>query len=193
MEKQIGFLIPTLPQRIEPYSAIINELYKQISESQLTDHIQLLTFGDSREMSVGEKRNWLIDMSYRCKYIQFIDDDDKVSEDFVKSIYDASLEDSDVITFKGEYHKNGNYVADFVIHQTTQDINTKDALYRKPNHISCVKRIIAAQCKFPNQNYNEDSAYADQINAIIKTSTHIDKKLYYYMYDDSKSMTAHSR
>lgn len=189
MVKQLSILIPTLPQRLEKYALLLNNLSNQIKINDLTDSVQLLSIMDCKDMSVGEKRNWLLQMS--CgKYVQFLDDDDRISNDFVKKMHDATLSEPDVVTFKGEFYHSGKHHSDFLISTMVRyDTNKNGMMYRRPNHLCPVKREIALNCKFPNKNYGEDSDYANQINNIIKTEKHIDDKLYFYMFDEIKSET----
>jgi hypothetical protein len=42
---------------------------------------------------------------------------------------------------------------------------------------------------FTDKNYGEDSDYAERINQHIKNEFHIQDKLYFYMYDSTKSQT----
>jgi glycosyltransferase involved in cell wall biosynthesis len=190
--KQLSILIPTLPQRLGDYSNIMFNLKNQIDSFGLNDSVQILSLLDTKEMSVGKKRNYLIQMS--CgKYVHFIDDDDRIAPDFVKKIYDATLSDADVITFNGEYYDAGIFHSNFIISTLVmQDINTNGIMYRKPNHLCPVKREIATQCIFPDKNYGEDSDYANQINKIIQTENHIEEKLYFYMFNVNTSQT-HNR
>jgi glycosyltransferase involved in cell wall biosynthesis len=191
--KQLSILIPTLPQRLGDYFNIVNNIKTQIDTFGLQDNVQILSLLDSKEMSVGKKRNALIQMS--CgKYVNFIDDDDRVSSDYVKKIYDATLSGADVVTFNGEYHESGIFHSNFIISTNIlRDMNTNGIMYRKPNHLCPVKREIALQSIFPDKNYGEDSEYASQINKIIQSEHHIEEKLYFYMFNANTSQTIQHR
>jgi len=190
MQKQLAILIPTLPDRMDCYVSLLSELINQRAVAGLQNRIQILSLCDTQEMSVGEKRNWLMDMAYQSKYIQYLDDDDKVSNGFLLKMYEATLTDTDVITFRGEYHEAGVYNSDFIISSLLQtNSNLGNVLYRRPNHICAVKRDIAIQCKFPPISNAEDKAYSEAICKLIKTETHIPEKLYFYMFDKDKTLT----
>jgi glycosyltransferase involved in cell wall biosynthesis len=187
--KQLSILIPTLPIRIDTYSALIKKLSAQIIENDLTEKVQILSFCDTKDVNVGVKRNWLLINSVG-KYVNFLDDDDDISDNYVKSLYDATFHGSDCITFLGEYHENG-LVTDFSISTMHRgNWNEKKCLYRLPNHLCPVKREIALNSMFTDKNFGEDFDYAELINKQIKTEYHIKEKLYFYLFNEKESQTA---
>ena len=189
MSKILSILIPTLPSRIEKYLSLVNKINHQITSNNLNEYVQVLSILDTKEMTVGEKRNNLVNLS--CgKYVIFLDDDDNISDNYVLQIYNGCLSGADVVTFKGEYHENNSYHSDFIIsNMVIRDYNQHGLMYRKPNHICAVLRSISIQCPFPHINYEEDSKYSELINAHIKNECHINEKLYFYMFDKKTSET----
>jgi glycosyltransferase involved in cell wall biosynthesis len=187
--KQLSILIPTLPQRLTNYNSLLNIINNQVNSFNLKDKVQILSILDTKEMTVGEKRNWLLKMS-NGKYVQFVDDDDRLANDFVKKMYEATLSGADIVTFRGEYHESGIFHSEFIISTMVKfDSNVNGMMYRKPNHLCPVKREIAIKCIFPNKNFGEDSEYANQINNHIKNENHINEKMYFYMFDKNNSQT----
>jgi glycosyltransferase involved in cell wall biosynthesis len=186
--KELSILIPTLPIRIETYSELIKELIRQIKLYNLEDKVQILTFCDTKEYTVGFKRNWLLNNSVG-KYVCFIDDDDKISTDYLLEITKLIDYNLDCITFNGEYIENG-LKKDFIITTMNSNYDEANCFYRKPNHLCPVKREIALKCLFTDKNFGEDSDYSDMINKFIKDEYHIPKKLYFYMFDNLKSQTS---
>ncbi len=190
MTKDLAILIPTLPERLDNYCGLMKELKNQRERFGLQDKVQILSLLDTKEMTVGEKRNWLLDMSYSAKYVQFLDDDDKVANDYLLKMQQGTLMGRDVVTFNGEYHEGGVHNCDFLIStMVMNDSNEAAMMYRKPNHICAVRRSIAVQCRFPIKNFGEDSEYASLINKLIKSEHHINEKLYFYMFDKNTSQT----
>jgi glycosyltransferase involved in cell wall biosynthesis len=185
--KDLSILIPTLPARIDCLSRLMQTLNKQIIDFELIDRVQILTFCDTKEYSVGVKRNMLVDMS--CgKYVCFIDDDDQISDKYIFEIMRAIQSNADVITFCGEYIENQTqFFSISRLHR--QNYSDFNGIYRLPNHLCPIKREIALQCKFTDKNFGEDSDYADNINKIIQSEFHIKEKLYYYFYNSVNSQT----
>ena len=186
--RELSILIPTLPARIETLSNLIKKLNKQVIDFGLIDKVQILTLCDTKEYSVGKKRNLLLEMSIG-KYVCFIDDDDKISDSYLFEIIRAIQSNADVITFCGEYIEQ-NKTQNFSISKThKRDYTEGENIYRLPNHLCPVKIEIALQSRFPDKNFGEDSEYATRINRLIKTEYHIKEKLYHYLYSSINSQT----
>lgn len=72
-----------------------DELQKQMDTRKAKNRVRILYYIDKGELSVEEKKAWLIDKAV-CKYYVFAPEDFKVSEDYVKSLLDKikKVEDS---------------------------------------------------------------------------------------------------
>lgn len=149
--------------------------------------VEFVVYHDNRKISTGSKRNCLIDCS--CgKYIVFVDDDDELSEDYIKKILEATEFNPDVITFNGYMTTNGTNREDFRIeldstYETLMQ-NGKKFYKRFPNHLCPMRRDLAIQVQFENISYQEDYKWAKEIESLklLKTSVHIEKDLYHYKY-----------
>jgi glycosyltransferase involved in cell wall biosynthesis len=186
--KELSILILTLPTRIDSYATLIKSLNQQVIENNLINRVQILTLCDTKEISVGEKRNILLNKS--CgRYVCFIDDDDVIAPNYLIKIISALSSNADVVTFCGDYMEN-SLRTEFSISMVHRgNFNHPNMFYRLPNHLCPVKREIALSCQFTDKNYGEDSDYADKINQYIKNEFHIQDKLYFYMYDSNTSQT----
>lgn len=186
--KELSILILTLPTRIDSYARLIKSLNQQVIENNLISRVQILALCDTKEISVGEKRNIILNKS--CgKYICFIDDDDLISSDYLIKIINAIQSNADVITFCGEYVENEIRTAFSISMVHRGNYNYPNQFNRLPNHLCPIKKEIALNCLFTNKNYGEDSDYAEKINKHIKNEFHIENKLYFYMYDSNTSQT----
>jgi glycosyltransferase involved in cell wall biosynthesis len=186
--KDLSILILTLPTRIDSYATLIKTLNQQVIQNNLMSRVQILSLCDTKEISVGEKRNILLNKS--CgKYVCFIDDDDLIAPDYIIKLMNAINSNADVITFCGEYIQN-TITTPFsisIVHRG--NYNHPNIFYRLPNHLCPVKREIALSSMFTDKNFGEDSDYAERINKHIKNEFHIQDKLYFYMYNESTSQT----
>lgn len=186
--KILSVLILTLPTRIDSYSNLIKRLNKQVLDNNLIDKVQILTFCDTKEISVGEKRNILLNKS--CgKYVCFIDDDDVISDDYLIKLISGINSGADVVTFCGDYVENTLRTPFSISMVHRGNYNEPNIFYRLPNHLCPVKREIALSSLFTDKNFGEDSDYAERINKQIKNEFHIQEKLYFYMYDSNTSQT----
>jgi glycosyltransferase involved in cell wall biosynthesis len=186
--KELSILILTLPTRIDSYSNLIRTLNQQVIENNLLDKVQILSLCDTKEISVGEKRNILLNKSIG-RYVCFIDDDDLIATDYLIKIISAISSNADVVTFCGDYVENGQNTPFSISTIHRGNYNHPNIFYRLPNHLCPVKREIAVSCLFTDKNYGEDSDYAERINQHIKNEFHIQDKLYFYMYDSTNSQT----
>lgn len=159
----------------------------------LQDRIEILFLADNKQQMLGQKRNCLVDIA-QGRYVQFIDDDDRIEPDMFRILLDAAVSDVDVITFwvsvsmNGEPPKICRYSKDF-----KRDRNTDDGYERLPNHICCVKRELAQKVSFPNLPHGEDSAYSKLLHPHLKTEYAIDRTLYHYDYSDETTETQQHR
>lgn len=186
--KDLSILILTLPTRIDSYSNLIKTLNKQVIENNLISRVQILTLCDTKEISVGEKRNILLNKSIG-RYVCFIDDDDVISDNYLIRLISALESNADVITFCGDYVENNLRTAFSISMVHRGNYNHPNIFYRLPNHLCPIKRQIALNCLFTDKNFGEDSDYAEKINQHIKNEFHISDKLYFYMYDSNTSQT----
>ena len=184
---QLSIGICSLPIRINSFSKLINNLNSQIITHGFQQKVEIISIMDSKGMSVGQKRNHIKNLA-RGQYLCFIDDDDRISNDYLPSIMQALQTGADVITFRGEYH-DGAMRTDWTISLDKGNIDTHGMLYRLPNHLTPVRKDIYSRCNFPPINYGEDSSYATEIHKLIKTEFHIPKKLYFYDFHVNKSQT----
>ena len=184
-EIKLSILICTLPSRVRSLVRLLYGLEKQIGNLP----VEVLFLGDNKKMSVGEKRNKLLSMA-TGKYVTFIDDDDRISDDYVESILSVAHINSDVITFDVEISENGSeYKKVKYDMQFECDKNFQNHYERIPNHLMAVKREFTLQAGFPETSFAEDAEYAKRLKPLLATQQSIDKTLYYYDFDEKTSET----
>lgn len=185
---KLSILIPTIESRKDKFKAISEELSRQIYKRYDNEAIVIYHL-DNKEKSVGQKRNELIAKA-NSDYVVFVDDDDRVAPDYVKTLLEAIESNADVITFKVEVSIDGGspklcyYSKDY-----EEDKNLESYYERIPNHIMCIKRDIAKVVKFPDINKGEDSIWAKKLHPLLETEHKIDKILYYYDYNSNTTET----
>lgn len=184
---KLSILIPTLPQRP------LKKLLEAIRE-QLTNEVEVIYLGDFKTLSVGFKRNMLKRMA-KGEYITFVDDDDKISADYVSELLKAIDSGADVICFNVQINqkfpngKQESLPVDYSIKNQHGWSQYLKGYTRKPNHLMCIKRTIANMVDFEEVNHGEDTIYAEQLAQHLKTEFKIDKTLYIYEADWEKSET----
>lgn len=181
---QLSILIPSIPSRFERSCA----LYRSILEKVGDRDIEVLMFTDNKKRTIGEKRDALKNIS-NGKYFMFVDDDDDLEE--LDSIYEATFQDVDVITFMQLCRNDdgSTYIITFGIGNEVQH-NTEDGRYldslRPPFHVCAWNRKFK-DFKFPPVNYAEDWGWLQQVLPLAETEIHIPKILHRYNYDTAVS------
>src|SRR5688572_17950474 len=94
-------LICTLPERASKLKSLTYSLDKQLVEG-----VDYKIHDGGRGLPTGTKRNYLIEQT-QSEYFSFIDDDDQVSDEYVKEIMKALESSPDVVTFNGYLTTNG--------------------------------------------------------------------------------------
>ncbi len=184
---RLSILICTVFERSDNFAPyIMREIRRQRHASKQKDLIELISLGDDCTMSIGEKRNRLLAMS-KGQYVSFIDDDDKPSPDYIDEIFEGFrvAPNMDVYNFMvaysdGREHKNTPV---FYSIKYKQDKNNRDNFERLPNHLMVIKASIAKSVIFQEINKGEDTYWAREIQAKLKTEYCIPKTLYYYNWD----------
>lgn len=163
------------------------ELERQIEDFGLThEDIQILYLGDNRSMTVGHKRNLLLQLA-QGKYVCFIDDDDEVYPHYVGSIWTGTHTNKDAICFNAHVSLNGGEKMPCYFSKNYGNENKANRYFRLPNHLMCLKRSQALKVKYPDISFGEDMAYSKEIVPIIRDEHLIDDFLYHYKFNSKTS------
>jgi glycosyltransferase involved in cell wall biosynthesis len=184
----LNILIATLDERKEVFAKIDEQLKKQISELKAENLVQIIPLSDNREMTLGEKRNRLVELANK-NYLAFVDDDDRVCDNYVQLLLTAIQEQPDCCSLNGIINIEGREPRIFK-HSIQYNgwYEKKKVYYRYPNHLNCVKTEIAKLVGFQFLSYAEDKAYSDDLKntgRLIKEQI-IEPILYYYDYVTGK-------
>ena len=186
IEKEIKFsvLVCTIMERGDDFLELwdhLEDLRNGLPDS-LRKKVEIIAISDNRKMTIGAKRNLLLDHSVG-DYVAFVDDDDWVSNNYLLSILLEIKKKPDCIGF---FIKCENYPAPGqskiasagLIGEGWKEVG---ALFvRPPYHKTPVKASIAKKARFPNVSYAEDAQYARRIEPYIKTAEFINESLYIY-------------
>ena len=172
-------MILSIPSRIEKY--LIPLYDKLLKQSELYKEVEILCLVDNKIMTIGEKRQALLN-SARGKWVGFMDDDDDVSDDYVASLVEAMKKhpEADVITFDQHCIVNGlTFTVNFSMKNPNERyIRGMTKVLRPPFHICYWRSEIAKQAKFEDSSYGEDYAWCLQMYPKIEFEVHIEKLLH---------------
>jgi glycosyltransferase involved in cell wall biosynthesis len=186
MNIKLSILVPTVPSRISYfYPKIMDQLLCQIEKY---NDIELIALFDNKKRSIGKKRQEMIDIS-QGEYIVFIDDDDRIADDYIKLIMielynntntDCVVFDSICTIEHSKLIKHCKYGIEF------EYIDNGNEWWGKPAHTMVWKAEIVKKHKYKDMGTGEDYNWVKRAIVDIKHQTRIDKVLYFY---DSNSRT----
>ena len=189
----LSILMCTLP---EPFrdGDFLKDISEKITLQIQGRSVQFLYLGDNKSMTVGEKRNHLMQIA-KGQRIVFVDDDDQITDNYVDKLLEYCELDYDCIGIGVKFTKDGlnESVYDYSFEK---NINFRDPkrggirIYgRMPNHLCLWKKEIAMRCKFPDMNIGEDHLWAEaqllQRYSFFKT----EEIIYYYDFRPENTQT----
>jgi glycosyltransferase involved in cell wall biosynthesis len=179
---KLSILVPTVPSRIELfYIKLIKELLRQIEPYK--NEIELIAFFDNKKRTIGRKRQEMVNLS-QGEYIVFIDDDDRISEDYISQIMKKLAEnpDTDCVVFDSICRVNGGIekLCKYGIEFEYGNINNGLEWRGKPAHTMVYASSIVKKHQYSNMGHGEDCEWVKRACLDIKNQTRIDKVLYYY-------------
>lgn len=193
---KISILICTIP---EPYrDAFFIDRLMGVLKPQINKDVEIVLESDEMQMMVGAKRNKLINKAKGDRII-FVDDDDLISENYIKKLLEYSELDFDCVGIGVEFTKDGKNKSIYDFSYKT-NINTREhdkklsrfgqRVYgRMPNHLCLWKKDIALRCKFPDRNLGEDHEWAE-CQLLKGYSLHLtDEIIYYYDFRPNNTQT----
>lgn len=179
-------LIATVIDRRHLFVPLHAELQRQIDLLGLSNEVSILYEEDNKEISVGAKRQLLLDRS-SAEYINFMDSDDFPKDWYVKELFGAMQSKPDCVGMKIAMTTNG-VKPETCIHSLRNDHwYTKGSThYRNVTHFNPIKRELALQVGFPNLRFGEDKHYSDRVSLLCKKEVFIDKFMFDYRYSNKE-------
>lgn len=182
----ISILIPSIPQRLDRLKELIQKYEAYISRYQVD--AEIISLIDTKRMSVGEKRNALVDLA-KGQYWVMSDDDDELTESYFGLIYKArySGPDPDVITYLQSARINEDRsTVKFGLKNVNEEL-VKDGITNRPAWHCCTWRKEAVKdARFDSTlNWGEDDLFQRTANQLAKTEIHIPEICHIYEHDSN--------
>ena len=201
-EIKFSILILSIPSRMDSLTQLMNNIQKQIDEIEHPSSVEILVLLDNRSKTISEKRNDLL-RSARGNYIAYLDDDDKISNEYVSQLINAidNHNGVDCISFNQFcYIDDRSMNVSFGIGNPHGQLwitpnGTLGDIKRPPYHMCLWRRELAKSEEFapligPNgQSYGEDLDWILRLSNKAQTEHHINNKLHIYVYN-SKTTTS---
>lgn len=181
---KLSILVPTVPSRIKYfYPRIMKQL---ITQTRNRNDVELIAFFDNKKRTIGKKRQEMLQLA-QGEYTIFIDDDDRISDDFVEEIMKSlyANPDCDCVVYDSFCSVNGQpgYVCKYGIEFDYHILNdgTPQKEWRgKPAHTMVYKSTISKKHHYSDLNNGEDFDWVKRACLDIKNQARINKVLYYY-------------
>ena len=185
----LSVLICTLPKRKTMFDSLMEKIHEYSKDHFNENEIEILS-NDNVNISIGEKRNNLLDRA-KGKYLVFIDDDDMISEDYFFYLKRGINLNVDCCSLRGIITWDGINPEVFehsVQYREWNTTNNQIKYERYPNHLNCIKSKIAKQIRFETINFGEDRDWSIKLrdSALIRVEYFIDKIIYNYQYVSRK-------
>lgn len=184
----LSILICSIPDRKEMLANLWH-LFEDISKGY---DVEVLYDATGKEMSIGKKRQALLERA-KGDWIVFFDDDDQPNEHYVRWILEAirNNPDIDCIGIRGLMTTNGQNPKTWchrLGYPIMGDGRTKTSYgydYVRPIiHFNPVKREKALAAGFRDMRFGEDMDYARRLNPLLTKEYFIDEELFHYQYSN---------
>ena len=172
---KLSILICTIPERQDFLNRLMDILTEQDGDYEIL-------INASEHATIGAKRNALLNEA-GGEYMAFIDDDDKVSENYVSLLMEGINKGVDCCSLTGLITFDGKNPKKFIHSIKFKSWYEDNGVYfRNPNHLNCLKTELARKAKFPETNHGEDRSFSDQLFklGVLQTEHEIKQVIYFY-------------
>lgn len=186
---ELSILICSVEEREQHLARLLQEFEMQ----RLGESVEILVESDNKEMSVGAKRQKLLQRAMG-RFIVFFDDDDWPYNHYIQSII-TCLEknpDIDCIGMNVFMTTNGRHPQRCLHRLGYQWERGKDGwdYFRNITHFNPVLREKALQAGFKDMRFGEDVDYANRLNPLLTKEAYIARPLFHYRYT---TLTPHNQ
>ena len=175
--------IPTIYGREDNYSNMVENINEQISNSKNTGKVLIIKEVDNKELSIGLKRQKLLD-NVTTPYCVQIDDDDDIAPDYISEVMKALSSEPDCVGYLESVNMDG-------AERTCIHSNRFDNWYTSHqgyDYVRCIfnkdviKTSIAKTIGFTDLRYAEDYDFSFRLkqSQLLEREVFIDKIMYYY-------------
>ena len=146
-------LIPTIMGREESLRHLLGSLRETIARSAPHLRIEYCVELDNREMSIGNKREKLLQGAHG-KYVSFIDDDDDITDAYVEDVSRMIEANLPVMRLRGQI---AQYTFTHSLDNTLSGVMARgDVFLRPPNHLNPMMADVAKLVHFKDGVRGED-------------------------------------
>jgi glycosyltransferase involved in cell wall biosynthesis len=174
----LAVLVASLRERHRICERMLAELTRQTQD--LLNVVRVLAFVDDGNLNIGWKRNTLLYLA-EAEYVCFVDDDDEVSEDYIRTLVNALQPRPDCVGISGVVRRKTPPDMPFrhsVCYKTWTQ--TPRLLQCPIDHVCPVRTELALRAGFPHLDRGEDKEYAYRLGPMLTTEIVVERPIYRY-------------
>jgi len=181
----LTIMLPTTIDRREQFAKLLEEIKRQIVANKYEDIVEVIINEDNKEISIGKKRQELLEAS-SGKWVVGIDSDDWIAEDYLHDIVMALKNNPQIdhVGFLEDCDINGEKsLSIFSIRHKSwaENFDGYDHI-RCANPKSVILREKALMVGFEDIRYKEDRVFSEAVTPLLKSEIFIGKPLYFYRH-----------
>lgn len=183
---KLSVLICTIVERRFLFAQLEKFLHRQINLNGLQGKVEILSECDNKQISVGAKRQKLLERA-QGEFIVFLDDDDEPYDYYLKNIVSVieNNPDIDCIGMNVVMSTNGKNFQrcchSLKYPEWKEKVDGWDYV-RNTTHFNPIRREIALQVGFKDLRFGEDKLYSDAVTKLCKKEIYITEPLFHYKY-----------
>jgi hypothetical protein len=148
-----SILIPSIVERDSSLKSLLESLREKIGRIAPDLKVEYCIEVDNREMSIGNKRQKLLENA-NGKYLSFIDDDDDITDAYVEDVLQMIRGNWPVMRLRG---KIAQYTFTHSLeNRLTDKMARGDVFLRPPNHLNPMLSDVAKLVRFKDATRGED-------------------------------------
>lgn len=181
----LTIMLPTTIDRREQFAKLLEEIKRQIVANKYEDIVEVIINEDNKEISIGNKRQELLEAS-SGKWVVGIDSDDWISEDYLHDIVMALKNNPQIdhVGFLEDCDINGEKsLSIFSIRHKhwAENFDGYDHI-RCANPKSVILREKALMVGFEDSRFGEDRIFSEAVTSLLTSEIFIEKSLYLYRH-----------
>lgn len=200
---RLSILTATTKQRIDMFEELLHEFDRQLIAlkepmtslgssyadyiHRKTDSVEYIALSDNKEISIGAKRQKLLELA-SGDFVVFFDDDDIPSPDYVRMILDAITPDVDCVGMNVYMTTNGKNPQrcchSLRYKHWANKVDGWDYV-RNITHFNPVLRSVALKVGFKDLRFGEDKLYSDGVSRLLRKEAYIEQSLFHYRYTNT--------
>jgi hypothetical protein len=178
-------LIPTMPGRETGLQKLMDSIREKVNRICPSLRYEICLAFDNKELSIGAKRQLLLDKA-SGKYLSFIDDDDDITDEYIQDINECIAGGFHTMRLHG-FMKGYDFVHSLDV-KLTDMMATQDnppIFQRPPNHLNPMLSDAAKFVPFKNAVHGEDLDWTISLfkAGFLKTQYKSDDSRVHYIYN----------